>query len=87
MSRQENKRMNWRNNKKFHENFVKGNENKKNELKDYIYYTGCTKQALNYKSTTEFIINFIKGEFSQRNDIAESLRNLSYENTETDFLN
>ena len=82
MSRQENKRINKNNNRKFNKNFAKRNDNKKIELRDYVYYTGSTKQASDYKSTTEFIINYIKGEFNYGNDISESLRNLSYEKTE-----
>ena len=51
-------------------------------MKDYYYYTRLSRQASDYKSTTDFIINYIKGKFAEGQDIAESLRNLEYEDTE-----
>ena len=50
----------------------------KKELKDYIYYTGSTRQAFKYKTTTEYISNHIKGIFAEGNDIAEALKQLKY---------
>ena len=82
MSRQENRRSNKRNQKKLHRNSTKRSDEKKKELKDYIYYTGSARQASDYENTTKFIINYIKGEFNYGNDIAESLRNLQYTDTE-----
>ena len=76
-----NKRMNKQNwNKRKGRN--QGREKVKKELKDHYYYTGSSRQASDYESTTDFIINHIKGNFAEGQDIAESLKNMQYEDTE-----
>ena len=72
----------WNKGKSFAKSNNRRSDNKKKELKDYIYYTGSNRQASDFKTTTEFIINYIKDEFTHGNDIAEALRKLEYEATE-----
>ena len=55
----------------------------KKSINNQIFQIGTNKQASEYETTAEFVINYIKRTFEHGNDIAETLRTLKNQNTES----
>jgi hypothetical protein len=56
---------------------------KKKTIEDYFFYVGSSKQASDFKMTSKFLVNHVKKTFDRGNDVAEALRTLEPQESNT----